>query len=258
MSDTSVTWWGHSTLWLADSGVTLLTDPLLTDRLIHLRRMAGPTPRLPGAPDAVLLSHLHADHFHLPSLRAVPGEPRLIVPHGASAFVAKGLGRAYAQRCTELEPGESTTVGDVTVRAVPAAHDGGRGPWSRLRAPALGFVVEGTARTWYGGDTGLFDGMADLGPLDLALVPVGGWGPTLGAHGHLDPADGAEALRRVQAAWAVPVHYGTFWPTGLGRVRPHMFHEPGAEFARLAATVAPDSHVRVLAHGETLKVEPAA
>ncbi|WP_305782402.1 MBL fold metallo-hydrolase [Symbioplanes lichenis] len=255
MSAIRVTWWGHSTMWLADSGVSLLTDPLLTDRLFHLRRMAGPTPALPGAPDAVLVSHLHADHFHLPSLKTVPGSPLLVVPRGTVDFVAKGLGRAWADRCVELEPGDETTVGAVSVRAVPAAHDGNRGPWSRMKSQAMGFVVEGAARTWYGGDTGLFDGMSELGPLDLALVPVGGWGPTLGAEGHLDAADGAEALRRVKAAYAVPVHYGTFWPIGMGRVRPHMFSGPGAEFARVAATTSPDTHVRVLAPGETLTVE---
>lgn len=250
-----MTWWGHSTVGLADSGVTLLTDPLLTDRLIHLRRMAGPSPRLPGPPDAILLSHLHADHFHLPSLRAVPGEPRLIVPRGARAFVADGLGPAWAARTVELAPGAETTVRDVRVRAVPAAHPGGRGPWSRARADAVGFVVEGSMRTWYAGDTGLFDEMSTLGPLDLALIPVGGWGPTLDAHGHLGPVDAAEAVRRVKAAWAVPVHYGTFWPIGLSRVRAHMFADPGPDFARLAARTSPDTHVRVLRHGETLVID---
>ena len=254
MSATEVTWWGHSTVWLADSDTTLLTDPVLTDRVAHLRRMAGPAPRLPAPPDAVLLSHLHADHFHLASLRLVPGSPMLIVPRGAASFLAKTLGRPYADRCVELSPGSEVTVGGVTVRAVPAAHDGGRGPWSRERADAIGFVVEGRTRTWYGGDTGLFDEMSGLGPLDLALIPVGGWGPTLAAHGHLDAADGAEALRRVKAAWAVPVHYGTFWPIGMGRVRPHMFRDPGTRFAEIAARVAPDSRVRVLAQGETLAV----
>ena len=244
-------------MWLADSGVTLLTDPLLTDRLIHLRRMAGPTPKLPGAPDAVLLSHLHADHFHVPSLRAVPGEPLFVVPRGSAAFIAKSLGPESRRRCVELAPGEEVEIGAVTVKAVEAAHDGGRGPWSRMRSVAMGFVVEGASRTWYGGDTGLFDGMSALGPLDLALVPVGGWGPTLAAHGHLDPADGAEALRRVKAAYAVPVHYGTFWPAGMGRVRPHMFRDPGTEFARRAAVLSPDTQVRVLAQGETLSFEPA-
>ncbi|WP_436527446.1 MBL fold metallo-hydrolase [Actinoplanes sp. HUAS TT8] len=258
MSTTTVTWWGHSTVWLADSGVTLLTDPVLTDRLAHLRRMVGPPPRLPGAPDAVLLSHLHADHFHVASLKAVPGNPLLIVPRGAAAFAAKALGAAAARRCVEVAPGEEVEVGAVRVRAVPAKHDGGRGPWSRDRAEAIGFVVEGEARTWFAGDTGLFDRMHEFGPLDLALIPVGGWGPSLGAHGHLDPADAAEALRRVKAAWAVPVHYGTLWPIGMGRMRQHMFAEPGPRFAELAARTSPDTRVRVLTQGETLTLGPAA
>ncbi|WP_412745679.1 MBL fold metallo-hydrolase [Krasilnikovia sp. MM14-A1004] len=258
MGATSVTWWGHSTMWLTDSDVALLTDPVLTDRLAHLRRMNGPTPRLAHAPDAVLLSHLHADHFHLPSLRAVPGEPLLVLPRGATELVARGLGARYAARCVELLPGEQTKVGDVTVRAVRAAHDGGRAPWSRHRAIALGFVVEGSARTWYAGDTTLFDAMAGFGPLDLALIPVGGWGPTLDPHKHLNAATGAEALRLVRASWAVPVHYGTFWPVGLSRVRRHMFHEPGDAFARHAAASCPDTKVRVLAHGETLTIGPDA
>ena len=245
-------------MWLADSGVTLLTDPLLTDRLIHLRRRGGGTPALAGPPDAVLLSHLHADHFHLPSLRAVAGEPVFVVPRGAAGLISRGLGRAAGRRCVELDPGEETMVGPVRVRAVKAAHPGGRAPWSKMQAPALGFVVEGRSRTWYAGDTGLFDEMSGLGPVDLALIPVGGWGPTLGAHGHLGPVDAAEALRRVRASWAVPVHYGTFWPVGMGRIRQHMFADPGTEFARHAAQTAPDSQVRVLHQGETLTVRPDA
>jgi L-ascorbate metabolism protein UlaG (beta-lactamase superfamily) len=154
----------------------------------------------------------------------------------------------------ELAPGDTATVGGVRVRAVPAAHDGGRGPWSREQAVAIGFVVEGAARTWYAGDTGLFDAMAGLAPLDLALIPVGGWGPTLASHGHLDAMHAAEALRRVEAEWAVPVHYGTLWPIGMGRIRTHMFRDPGARFARQAATAAPDTRVRVLAQGETLEI----
>ena len=254
MSTTSVTWFGHSTMWLADSGTTLLTDPILTDRVAHLRRMAGATPALPGTPDAVLLSHLHADHFHAASLRRVPGDPLLVVPRGARDFVAGALGRPAADRCVELAPGEEATVGALRVRAVKAAHDGGRGPWSRHKAVAIGFVVEGAARTWYAGDTGLFDEMSDLAPLDLALIPVGGWGPTLDEHHHLDAADASEALRRAKAAWAVPVHYGTLWPIGMSRVRQHMFHDPGTDFARFAARTAPDSRVRVLTHGETLTI----
>jgi L-ascorbate metabolism protein UlaG (beta-lactamase superfamily) len=250
-----VTWWGHSTVWVEDSGVRLVTDPILGDRIAHLRRMRGTSPRLPGKPDAVLVSHLHADHLDVASLRRLGPEAALVVPAGAGAFVRQRLGAAFVRRCVELAPGEETTVGAVRVRAVPAAHDGARGPWSRHRAAAVGYTVHGAANTWFAGDTGLFDGMADLGPLDLALIPVGGWGPTLGK-GHLDAYTAAEAARRAAPREAVPIHFGTFWPVGMARVRPDRFHNPGPDFARLAGVTAPGTRVTVLTPGDTLTVTP--
>ncbi|MEV0393804.1 MBL fold metallo-hydrolase [Polymorphospora rubra] len=250
-----VTWWGHSTVWIEDSGVRVLTDPVLGNRVAHLRRMRGPTPLLPGAPDAVIVSHLHADHLDLPSLRRLPPHVTIVVPAGAGTFLRRALGPAAAGRCVELAPGEETTVGALRIRAVPAAHHGGRGPWSRHRALAVGYTVHGAADTWFAGDTGLFDEMSDLGPLDLALIPVGGWGPTLG-HGHLDPVTAAEAVRRSAPRHAVPIHFGTFWPVGMARVRPYMFHEPGARFARHAAATAPDTRVTELVPGASLTLDP--
>ncbi|MEV4759246.1 MBL fold metallo-hydrolase [Micromonospora sp. NPDC049559] len=252
-SAVQITWWGHSTVWLEDSGVRLLTDPVLRDRVAHLRRRRGTTPRLPGPPDAVLVSHLHADHLDVASLRALPDTVTLVVPAGAGPFLRRRLGADAARRAVELAPGERTQVGAVTVRAVPAAHDGGRGPWSRYRAAAVGYTVHGVANTWYAGDTGLFDGMSELGPLDLALVPVGGWGPTLGP-GHLDPVRAAEAVRRSAPRYAVPVHFGTFWPAGL-RLSPVMFHQPGARFVRETAGVAPGTRVTELQPGTALAVD---
>ncbi|GAB7052911.1 MBL fold metallo-hydrolase [Catenuloplanes indicus JCM 9534] len=250
----TATWWGHATVWLEDSGVRLLTDPLLGDRLAHLRRMRGPRPVLPCPPDAVLVSHLHADHLDIPSLRRIPPDTVFVVPRGATGLIHRRLGGHYSGNCVELAAGEETKIKDVTVRAVPAAHDGGRGPWSRLRGDALGFLIEGSARTWFAGDTGLFDGMSLLGPVDLALVPVGGWGPSLHPAQHLDPAGGAEAVRRAGAAEAIPIHYGTFWPVGMGRVRPHMFHSPGTEFARLTGELLPDVRTHLLAPGESAEI----
>ncbi|RAJ69176.1 L-ascorbate metabolism protein UlaG (beta-lactamase superfamily) [Streptomyces sp. Amel2xB2] len=253
-----VTWWGHATATVRDSGVTVLTDPLLVRRMAHLRRRRGALPPPSAAlADVVLVSHLHADHLHLGSLSLLEPGTRVVLPRGALRAVP-GLRRlASLLRFDEVDAGECVTVRDVTVRAVPAAHDGRRLPYGPHRAPALGYVVQGAARTYFAGDTGLFDGMAEaVGPLDVALLPVGGWGPWLG-EGHLDAERAARALVRLRPRTAVPVHYGTFWPIGMDAVRPHEFHAPGDEFVRKAGALAPDVTVHRLAHGESMRLEAA-
>ncbi|NED19241.1 MBL fold metallo-hydrolase, partial [Streptomyces sp. SID9913] len=151
-------------------------------------------------------------------------------------------------------PGEVLPVGGLVVRAVPARHDGRRLPVGRHVCPALGYVVEGETRTYFAGDTGLFESMAEeVGPVDVALLPVGGWGPYLGA-GHLDAGRAAQALALLGARAAVPVHYGTYWPIGMDAVRPHEFHSPGDEFVRLAAARTPRVAVHRLGHGESVRL----
>ncbi|MEV5141247.1 MBL fold metallo-hydrolase [Streptomyces syringium] len=251
-----ITWWGHATATVEDSGVRVLTDPLFVRRLGHLRRRRGALPPAAAAvADVVLVSHLHADHLHLGSLvRLAPGT-RLVVPRGAPAAVP-GLRKVATARgllVSEAVPGDELTVGAVRVRAVHAEHDGRRRPYGPHRVPALGYVVRGEATTYFAGDTGLFATMADeVGPVDVALLPVGGWGPFLG-HGHLDAGRAARALALLDAASAVPVHYGTYWPIGMDAVRPHEFHAPGEEFVRLAAQLAPKATVHRLAHGESVR-----
>lgn len=253
-----VTWWGHATAAVRDSGVTLLTDPLLVRRMAHLRRRRGVLPPASElTPDAVLISHLHADHLHPASLTQLPPGTRVLVPRDAPHAVP-GLRRLdRLLPLTEVAEGDTVRLGSVTVRAVPAAHDGRRLPYGPRRSPALGYVIEGTERTYFAGDTGLFAGMADaVGPLDMALLPVGGWGPYLGS-GHLNARRAAEALARLEPRGAVPVHYGTYWPIGMDAVRPHEFHAPGDEFARLSGTSAPGVAVHRLGQGETVRLEAA-
>ncbi|MGW0176300.1 MBL fold metallo-hydrolase [Rhodococcus sp. NPDC003322] len=227
-----VEWLGHATVSITDGATTVLTDPVLTARVGHLRRRRGPDPlvELPR-PDAVLLSHLHADHTHIPSLLLLDGETPIVVPRGAVDAFA-GL-RRFGDRLIELGAGDETVIGDVTVRAVPADHDGRR--WPRgARAQAVGYVVTGSATTYFAGDTALDPAMADWVPrCDVALLPVGGWGPNLGP-GHMDPEAAARAAELVSAGTSVPVHFGTLWPIGFDAVRPRRFHGPGGEFVRRA------------------------
>ena len=90
--------------------------------------------------------------------------------------------------------------------------------------------------------------------LDVALIPVWGWGPTLGS-GHLTPILAAEALTLLRPRLAVPIHWGTFCPLGMGWLRPRFLSSPPHDFARHAAHLAPEVKVRVLAPGEALRLE---
>jgi L-ascorbate metabolism protein UlaG (beta-lactamase superfamily) len=256
-----ITWWGHATVTVQDSGVRVLTDPLFVRRLAHLRRRRGalPTARA-GQADVVLISHLHADHLHIGSLarlaRSAPGAT-VLLPRGARAAVPALRRVSDRLRLVEVAAGDVREFGELTVRAVPASHDGRRLPYGPQRVDALGYVLTGEARTYFAGDTGLFDGMAEaVGPCDIALLPVGGWGPFLGA-GHLNAERAARALAELAPRAAVPVHYGTYWPIGMEAVRPHEFHTPGAEFERFAAELAPDVTVHRPAHGQSVRVTDA-
>jgi L-ascorbate metabolism protein UlaG (beta-lactamase superfamily) len=227
----------------------VLTDPVLRGRIAHLRRHV-PVPRPPGRLDAILLSHLHLDHADGPSLRRLPPAVPAFVPAGAGPTVR----RLGVRDVIELQAGERVPVADGEVMAVPAVHDGRRWP-VRAAVPALGFVIERRARVYFAGDTDLFDGMADLGAIDLALLPVWGWGASLGP-GHLDPDSAAEAVRRIRPRVAVPIHWATYLPLGYRRGH-RLLHEPGREFAERVAAVAPEVEVRVLAPGGSLELEIA-
>ena len=236
---------GHSTVEIELDGVRLLTDPLLRTRVAHLLRAApleGDLPRV----DAVLISHGHYDHLDLPSLRRLPGSPRMVVPRGLGARV-EGFDVA------ELEEGDQVEIGGVTVQATHADHAGGR-PLRGQEGAALGYSLRGSRRIYFAGDTGLFEGMDGLIPdLDLALIPIWGWGATLGRGKHLDPVSAAEAVRRLRPKLAVPIHWGTYRPFHRsGRVA--FLSEPAAAFARAAAGAAPDVEIRVLRPGESLEL----
>jgi L-ascorbate metabolism protein UlaG (beta-lactamase superfamily) len=96
--------------------------------------------------------------------------------------------------------------------------------------------------------------MADLGAVDLALVPIAGWGPGLGK-GHLDPARAAEAVARIGPGLVVPIHWGTYFPIHLGLKRvPSFVSLPPLEFVAALKEAAPDVPVRVLQIGEELEL----
>jgi L-ascorbate metabolism protein UlaG (beta-lactamase superfamily) len=243
---------GHSTVAIDLDGIRLLTDPVTRSRIGPLRRVE-PVPlrdRLQGV-DAVLISHVHWDHLDIPSLRALGRGTPIFVPAGAGGW----LRRAGFSDVRELAVGDTADVGGVAIRAVPAIHSGFRPPLGPT-APPLGFVIRGSRTVYFAGDTDLFDGMAELGePIDMALIPVWGWGPTLGRGRHLDPLRAAQSLRLIRPIAAMPIHWGTYWPHALGRIFPERLVEPPAAFVEFAAELAPDVQTVPTAVGDVVEWE---
>jgi L-ascorbate metabolism protein UlaG (beta-lactamase superfamily) len=246
-SPDSATYVGHATVLVELDGTRLLTDPVLRRRVGPLvRHGAPPAPETTERLDAVLVSHLHHDHADIASLRRLGRETRLLVPPGSRDFFAR---RGF-DAVDELAPGESAAVGDLTVTAVDADHDGGRRRFAR-DPQAIGFLVSGRRRVYFAGDTDYFPGMEELGrDLDLALLPIWGWGPSIG-EGHLDPEGAARAAAALLPRLAVPIHWGTLYPFGLRRLRSAPLLKPAERFAASLRRLAPQVEARVLAPGES-------
>jgi L-ascorbate metabolism protein UlaG (beta-lactamase superfamily) len=244
-----ITWIGHSSVLLELDRARLLTDPVLGSRAGPLVRIApAPPPSVAERVDAVLLSHLHADHADRPSLQRLPRSTPVLGPRGAGRWLrSQGFDAVH-----ELTPGDAVRVGSVQVTCTPATHDGRRWPVGPDASP-VGFVARGSRSCYFAGDTDLFDAMSDLaGSIDVALLPVWGWGRTVGP-GHLDPERAADAAARVGPRVAIPIHWGTLAaPRPLPRIDDQ--ERPAREFAARVARRAPEVEVRLLAPGERTEV----
>jgi L-ascorbate metabolism protein UlaG (beta-lactamase superfamily) len=172
---------------------------------------------LDGLPavDLVLLSHDHYDHLDYPTIRALR---RSTVPFLASLGVGAHL-EAWGvapDRIRELDWWDRADLfgGEVVVTATPAQHFSGRGPGMRNHTLWSSFVIEaGEHRIFFGGDSGLMTGFAEIGdrfrPFDLVLLEIGAYHPAW-ANVHLGPANALTALQALGGGPLLPIHWGTF------------------------------------------------
>lgn len=251
-SPLEVSFAGHSTLLIDIDGVRVLTDPLFRSYLLHLQRHAPPVDleRYAKA-DLLLISHSHLDHLDKRSLKLLPKDITAIVPSDTVKLM-RGLGFTDV---TGVAAGESIEAHGLTIDAVDALHGGGRMPWHR-ESDTLGFVARGSRSFYFAGDTDIYDDMTSLGPdLDLALIPVWGWGPKLG-EGHLDPGRAAEAVELIRPKIAVPIHWGGYLPATLAKRRPDLLTQPPRDFKRLVEDLGTPTRVELIEPGASAILHP--
>ena len=216
----AVTFINHASFLLRIAGMTILTDPIFSDRCSPVS-WAGPRrARPPGLafeqlprPDIVLLSHNHYDHMDLPSLRRIQ-------QRDAPAFITT-LGNAAALRrlgiaATELDWWQAVTAGPLRVTATPARHFSARTLLDRNRTLWAGFMIHGGGKQiLFAGDSAAGAHWRDirnrLGPPDIALLPIGAYEPRwFMAAAHMNPAEAVQAHLALQARHSIGMHFGTF------------------------------------------------
>lgn len=254
----SITFIGHATFLIRLDGLTLLTDPIFSERCSPVswagpRRVRPPGQALENLPrpDAVLLSHNHYDHCDLPSLKAIRarfGSVPILAPLGNRAF----LGRHGLDAVTELDWWQTTRLGDADIHFTPARHFAARTLFDRNTTLWGGFVIRHGGRSVYfagdSGYTGYFRAIRErLGAPDLALLPIGAYLPRwLMARVHVDPREAVQTLLDLGARRAVGMHFGTF------RLSDEGIDTPLADLARAKSECSLDAERFVtLDFGET-------
>ena len=241
----AITFGGHATVLARYERLAIAFDPMLGRwvRGVHRAVEPGLTAADLGDVGLVLVSHRHADHLHLPTLRRMPRAATVVVPAGAAGWVSR-LGFA---RVVELQPGSDLELRGVQVIACAAAHGDGE------LAHGLSYVVRGGGPSLYFcGDSGYFAGFAEVGEQfapDIALLPIGGFMPASFRARHMSPLDALYAFEDLRARLFVPIHHGAF---ALSYER---LGEPARWLAELAAARGVQDHVRVMAAGETTLIK---
>jgi L-ascorbate metabolism protein UlaG (beta-lactamase superfamily) len=256
-----VTFVGHATFLIQTPEGNILTDPMYSQRagplnLIGPRRVRQPAILLDDLPpiSTVLLSHNHYDHCDLRTLGllATRFDPLVVTPLGNGALARS----AGLRRVEELDWWQDAKTSAVPISLTPAHHFSARGPLDKNRALWGGFVLApGGARVYFAGDTAYAPFFRDvrqrIGPIDLALLPIGAYEPRWFMRiVHMNPEEAVQAHLDLEASQSVGMHFGTFPMTTEGIDEPLR----ALERARREKNVPP-SRFRTLGFGESFRLD---
>ncbi|HTD65652.1 MAG TPA: MBL fold metallo-hydrolase, partial [Candidatus Limnocylindria bacterium] len=255
-----ITFIGHSTFLIQTAAGNILTDPMYSKRagplnMVGPNRVRRPAVSFDDLPpiSTVLLSHNHYDHCDLRTLRMLAQrfDPVVVTPLGNGPLVrSSGI-----QRVEELDWWQEAKTSALAITLTPAQHFSARGPLDRDGALWGGFMLSaGGTRIFFAGDTAYADFFhavrRRLGPIDLALLPIGAYEPRWFMQSvHMNPAEAVQAHLDLEASESIGMHFGTFHLTS------ESIDEPlrALEEARRARNI-PQSRFRTLCFGESMRL----
>jgi L-ascorbate metabolism protein UlaG (beta-lactamase superfamily) len=260
----TLTFVGTATTVLRLGAFTLLTDPnfLHEGQRAYLgkglwsRRLTEPALQPADLPelDAVLLSHLHGDHFDRVARRDLARSQPVVTTKAAArrlddwGFETRGLDTWEIETLTR--DGES-----LSIEALPAVH--ARGVMGALLPPVMGSLLEHRVagevrrRVYVSGDTLTGDHLDEIArrhpDIDVAVVHLGGTRVLLHTV-TMDDEQGVDFLRRIRPGRAVPVHYDDYG----------VFRSPLSAFEERCRREGLAGLVRTVRRGETVELDDQA
>jgi len=223
----SATWIGHSTVLIQIGDTTILTDPVMFDRIglyvlgytVGLQRYtkpAIPVEKLPKI-DIVLLSHAHIDHMDMETLNWLTERS----PNQVNCITAKNtadiINDLKWKTLTELDWNESISINGVNIIGREVLHNGWRLPGEKCRRDGYkrtgrsynGYVIERDGlRIAFGGDTAYTKSFTQFGNVDVSIMPIGAYQGY--SDNHCTPEEALQMTKMMKSPVILPIHFGTF------------------------------------------------
>ena len=223
----NATWIGHSTVLIQIGNTTILTDPVMFDRIglyvlgytIGLQRYTKPAIPVEQLPkiDVVLLSHAHIDHMDFETLNWLTNRS----PNQISCITAKNtadiINDLKWKTLTELDWNESISINGVNIIGREVLHNGWRLPGEKCRRDGYkrtgrsynGYVIElDGLRIAFGGDTAYTKSFTEFGNTDVSIMPIGAYQGY--SDNHCTPEEALQMTKMMKSPVILPIHFGTF------------------------------------------------